>query len=289
MKKKILITLTVLVLVILPFLMAIAISKYSPYVETNSFQRYVIISTVSSIAAASIVLLLLKYFHRSFDKISVGGILLFLLVCPLVGIYGLAAAPDLSVKMLEHPEREHLRYILLFIAAILFVGFILFLFTSNSLKIKESTKWIMAMIFILALAEYIWEFTHHYLYPEALKEWVSQGKNVEEFGKNYDNFNIITIGVIGRYFQFISVIWLSLHLYKSYQIKIWSPVLNIIFSLLGIVSATVIFITKMNMPKGFEFLFLFFIPGIPFFLLYWLGVALLTKFKKSEITVPAVH
>ncbi len=39
----------------------------------------------------------------------------------------------------------------------------------------------------------------------------------------------------------------------------------------------------MNMPKGFEFLFLLFIPGIPFFLLYWLGVALLTKFKKSEL------
>ena len=284
MKKKILITLTTFVLVILPFLIAIALSKYSPYVETNSFQAYVIISTVSSIASASIVLLLLKYFHQSFEKISVGGILLFLLLCPLIGIYGLAAAPDLSIKMLEHPEREHLRYSLLFIAAILFGGFILFLFRANSFKIKKSTRWIMSVIFIFALAEFIWEFTHHYLYPEGLKEWVSQGKNVEEFDKNYDNFNIITIGVIGRYFQFISVIWLSLHLYKLQQIKIWNPIINIIFSLLGIISATVIFITHMNLPKGFEFLFLFFIPGIPFFLLYWLGVALVTKFKKTETT-----
>ena len=285
MKNKILITLTVLVLIILPFLLAVAISKYSPYVETNSFQRYVIICTVISIAIVSVVLLLFKRFQQSLEKTSVGGILLFLLLCPLFGIYGLASAPDLSLKMLEHPEREHLRYILLFIALILFGGFSLFLFRSNSLTIKKSTRWIMTVILLLAFAEYIWEFTHHYLYPEGLKEWVSQGKNAEEFGKNYDNFNIITIGVIGRYFQFISVIWLSLHLYKLHRIKIWCPIINVIFSLLGIVSATLIFITKMNMPKGFEILFLLFIPGIPFFLLYWLGVALLTKYKKSEIAV----
>lgn len=283
MKNKILITLTVLVLIILPFLLAVAISKYSPYVETNSFQRYVIICTVISIAIVSIILVLLKYFHQSFEKTPIGGILLFLLVCPLFGIYGLATAPDLSLKMLEHPEREHLRYSLLFIALVLFGCFTFFLFRSNSLKFKKSTKWIMTVILIIAFAEYSWEFTHHYFYPQGLKEWISQGKNAEEFGKNYDNFNIITIGVIGRYFQFISVIWLSLHLYKLQQIKIWCPIINIIFSLLGIFSATLIFITKMNMPKGFEILFLLFIPGIPFFLLYWLGVALLTKYKKSEI------
>ena len=283
MKNKILITLTVLVLIILPFLLAVAISKYSPYVETNSFQRYVIICTVISIAIVSIILVLLKYFHQSFEKIPIGGILLFLLVCPLFGIYGLATAPDLSLKMLEHPEREHLRYSLLFIALVLFGCFTFFLFRSSLLKFKKSTKWIMTVILIIAFAEYSWEFTHHYFYPQGLKEWISQGKNAEEFGKNYDNFNIITIGVIGRYFQFISVIWLSLHLYKLQQIKIWCPIINIIFSLLGIFSATLIFITKMNMPKGFEILFLLFIPGIPFFLLYWLGVALLTKYKKSEI------
>lgn len=285
MKKKIFITLTVLVLIILPFLMAVAISKYSPYVEANSFQRYVIICTVISIAIVSVVLLLFKRFQQSLDKTSIGGILLFLLLCPLFGIYGLASAPDLSLKMLEHPEREHLRYILLFIALILLGGFILFLFRSNSLAIKKSTRWIMTVILLLAFAEYTWEFTHHYLYPEGLKDWVSQGKNAEEFGKNYDNFNIITIGVIGRYFQFISVIWLSLHLYKLQQIKIWCPITNITLSLLAIFSATLIFITKMNMPKGFELLFLLFIPGIPFFLLYWLGVALVTKFKQSELPV----
>lgn len=278
MKRKLLLILSTLFLVILPFLLAIPIGKYSPYIATNSFQHYVIITAAISITIISIVWLLFKYFHQAFEKIPVEGIFLFLLLCPLFGIYGLATAPDLSIKMLEHPEREHLRYIFLFIALVLFGCFTFFLFRNSSLNFKKSTRWIITLILIFAFAEYLWEFTHHYLYPEGLKEWISKGKNVEEFGKNYDNFNAITIGVIGRYFQFISVIWLSLHLYKLQRIKIWSPIINIIFSLLGITSATLILVTKMNLPKGFEILYLFFIPGIPFFLLYWLGVALLTKF-----------
>lgn len=283
MMKKIIASLAVLVWIILPFLLSVAISKYSPYDDANSFQRYVIICVAISIAIVSIVLLILKHFHQSVDSTLVGGLLLFLLVCPLFAIYGLAAAPDLSLKMLEHPEREHLRYSLLFIALTLFGGFILLFFRSSSLKMMNATRWIMSMILICAFAEFSWEFTHHYLFPEALKDWISQGKNADDFGKNYDNFDVITVGVIGRYLQFTSVIWLSLHFYKLNKIKIWCPIANTVFSLLGIFSATFILITEMNLPKGFEILFLFFIPGIPFFLLYWLGVALLTKLKKSEI------
>jgi len=283
MTKKILITLTTLILVILPFLAGSSIGKYSPYLEANSFRTYVIIWAVVSIVLASTVLLLLKYFHQSFNKIVVAGIFLFLLFSPILGIVGLVAPPDLSIKMLEHPEREHLRYSLLFIAAILFGFFFYLLLKGNSFKVKDSTKWIMAVFAILAFCEFIWEFTHHFLYPEALKEWISQGKSVEEFVKNYDNSTVIAIGAIGRYFQYVLIIWLSLLLYKLKQIKIWSPILNIILSLLGIVSATVIFVTQFKIPKGFEILLFFFIPGFSFLILYWLGVALLTKFKKSEI------
>lgn len=283
MKKKILLTLTTLILVILPFLVGIPLSKYSPYVEPNSIQTYIIIWTLITVAFVAIITAFFKYYSQSFGNLFVGGLLLFLLVSPIIGIIGLAAAPDLSLKMLEHPEREHLRYIFLFIAALLFGAFSIALLQGNSFQMKNSTKWIMTMFFFLAFAEFIWEFYHHYLYPEGLKEWISQGKNAEEFGKNYDNTTILNIGVIGRYFQFISVIWLSIHLYKLRQIKIWSPIIITIFGLLGIVSATLVFVTGFPFPKGFEFLMLFFIPGIPFLLLYWLGVALLTKFKKSEI------
>ncbi len=283
MKRTILVTLTALILVLLPFLVGTAISKHSPYIEINSFKTYVIIWAVITIAIASIVVVLLKYYSHSFGGLSVGGTSLFLLLCPIYGIIGLAVGPDVSLKMLQHPEREHLRYIFLFVAAILFGIFFLFLLKNDSSKIRKTTRWIITVVFILAFAEFIWEFTHHYLYPEALKEWINQGKNAEDFGKYYDNGTIINIGVFGRLIQFSLIIWLSWHLYKFRQIKIWSPIITIILSLVGIVSATVIFVTQMNIPKGFEILFLFFIPGIPFLLLYWLGVAILTRYEKSEI------
>jgi len=277
MKSKVLVTLTALILIILPFLLGILLGKHSPYLETNSFSTYLIIWTVISLVLASGAALLLKSNSKPLS------LTLFLLVCPIVGIIGFAAPPDLSLKMLEHPELEHLRYIFLFIAAIIFGVFGLLLFRSNTLKIGKSTKVLMIVLFALAFSEFIWEFTHHYFYPEALKEWVTQGKNAEEFGKNYDTVNFINIGVLGRIIQFSLVIWLSLYLYKLRQIKIWSPIISFIFALLGIVSAIVIFITQMNIPKGFEVLFLFFIPGMPFLLLYWLGVAIMTITKKSEI------
>ena len=277
MKSKVLVTLTALILIILPFLLGILLGKHSPYLETNNFSTYLIIWTVISVVLASGAALLLKANSKPLS------LTLFLLVCPIVGIIGFAAPPDLSLKMLEHPELEHLRYIFLFIAAILFGVFGLLLFRSNTLKIGKSTKVLMIVLFALAFSEFIWEFTHHYFYPEALKEWVNQGKNAEEFGKNYDTVNFINIGVLGRIIQFSLVIWLSLYLYKLRQIKIWSPIISFIFALLGIVSAIVIFITQMNIPKGFEVLFLFFIPGMPFLLLYWLGVAIMTKTKKSII------
>ncbi|MBL7847522.1 MAG: hypothetical protein JNL40_08650 [Cyclobacteriaceae bacterium] len=285
MTKKILLTLTTLILVILPFLVGIPIGQYSPYVDSNSFKTYVIIWTAISLVFVVVALAVSKYYKQSFGSLLVSGLLLFLLICPIIGITGLAAAPDLSIKMLEHPEREHLRYIFLFLAALLFGTFPLVLLKRNSLEIKNVARLIMTLLFILAFVESIWEFTHHYLYPEALKEWIDHGNHAEEFGKSYDNLTVITIVAVGRLIHFSLVIWLSIQLYRLQHIKLWSPILTILFSLVGLASAIVIYITQMNIPKGFEILFLFFIPGIPFLLLYWLGVGIVTKVKKSEVAV----
>jgi hypothetical protein len=185
--------------------------------------------------------------------------------------------------MLEHPEREHLRYLYLLLATLLFIIFNLFLSRSNFLKLKSITRWVITFALILAFAEFIWEFTYHYFYPEALKDWVNQGKNAEAFGKIYDNMTCINIGVFGRIIQYSLIIWFSIHLYQFRQISILSPIILSILSLLGVFSATLIYVTQMNLPKGFEFLFLFFIPGMPFLLLYWLGIGLLTRSGESEI------
>lgn len=104
MAKKILLTLTTLILIILPFLVGIPTSKYSPYVDSNSFQTYLIIWMVILTAFILIVFVVSKYYTQSFGSLLVGGLLLFLLACPIIGIIGLAAAPDLSIKMLEQPN-----------------------------------------------------------------------------------------------------------------------------------------------------------------------------------------
>ncbi len=282
MKKGLLSTPAVIILFILPFLISIAIGKYSPYVETNSFRTYIVICTVISVAIVAMALLGLKYYPKPYEGSLIGGVFLFLILCPLFGIFGLATAPDLSVKMLEHPEREHLRYIFEFVAAILFGIAISIFLLSNSLQLKKPIKLVIALILLVAFAEFIWEFYHHYLYPEGLREWVDKGKDAVDFSKNYDSVSVFNTGVIGRYFQFILIIWLSLRLYKLGKIKIWCPIINTIFSILGIASATMVYFYGVPFPKAVDFLMLFFIPGIPFFLLYWLGVAILTKFRKSE-------
>jgi hypothetical protein len=198
----------------------------------------------------------------------------------MLGIAGLSAPPDLSNKMLEHPEREHCRYILLFTGAILFGLYFLDLFINNRLQIKGTQKWIVITMFILAMIELIWEFSHHYAYPEGLKEWVGKGNKIEDFGKNYDDWKAGTTGAIGRFIIYVLIFWLSVKLYKIRKVNIWNPIVNSIFCLLGIASAASMFLFfsfHIESPKPLGFLMIFFIPGVPFLLMYWIGVASLTR------------
>lgn len=277
MARRILKTLVVFLLVILPFAGGILISRFSPYVEGNSIGQYASIVALISAVILAVVVLIVKYFKQSFEQPVLHGIILFCIVSPIIGIIGFAAPPDLSIKMLQHPEREHFRYSLLFLAALLFGLYALFVNRSHSLKLSKPFNWIIIVFFVLALAEMVWEFAHHYLYPEALKAWITEGKKADDFGKYYDNLTLITIGSLGRMIQFTLITWLAIRLYQLRKVNTWTPIVITIFSLLGVISATVILVTEMHIPKGFEILFLFFIPGIPFLLLYWLGVALLTK------------
>lgn len=271
-------------LIIFPFLVGTTITKYSPYIEGNGFYDYVWIWSVISIVAVGACLLLIKYLFSYREDIFYTKILLFLLAVPIIGIVGLASAPDLTINMLQHPEREHFRYILLFLAAALF-GFSFFLFLSNkTIKLTTTVRWLMVVLFVFAFGEFLYEFTHHYLYPEAMKSWIDKGNKVEDFGKTYDNIVVIGIGAIGRIFQFTLIALFSFVLYQLKKVNIWSPVISFLFCCLGIVSAFTVFLTQMNLPKGFEFLFLFFIPGIPFLLFYWIGVALLTTSRRKQVT-----
>lgn len=286
--NKILKTLVVILLILFPFLGGALLGKHSPYTEGNSMTNFVIIYTLFVLILASALFYLTNKFKESLVQPVLPGILLFFVGCVMLGIAGLAAPPDLTLKVLEHPEREHCRYIVLYIGAVFFGLYFINLFINNSLQLKSTFKWVMIGIFALVMVELLWEFSHHYLYPEGLKEWVDKGNKAENFNKAYDNWKVITTGAIGRFLIYLLMLYLSLRLYKIRRVAIWNPILNSFLCLLGIISSIAFFLYgafNIEIPKQLGFLMLFFIPGLPFLIMYWIGVALLTKTNKLQ-TVP---
>lgn len=156
-------------------------------------------------------------------------------------------------------------------------------------KLTTHKKRIATLIVFIIVVEMIWEFTHHYLYPEKLQQWVDAGKKVEDFSKHYDDAATGTIGAFGRLLMYAIILWLSIQLYKLKRTNIWNPILLTFLCGLGILSSIVFilyFLFGIETPKPLGFLLLFFIPGLPFLLLYWMGVGLLTKQPKT-IAVPS--
>lgn len=278
--KKVLKSLVIILLILFPFLGGALLSKHSPYTDGNSMTNYTIMNLLFVVCSALVLFYLTTKFKRFLVQPVLPGILLFFLGCVMTGIAGLAVPPDLTIKMLEHPEREHFRYIVLLIGAIFFGLYFINLFIHNSLQLKNTFKWIMMAIFTLVMVELLWELSHHYLYPEGLKEWVDHGHKAEDFNKAYDNWKFITAGAIGRFFFYILMLWLSLRLYKIRRIALWNPIMITFLCLLGIFSSIVFFLTgayNIEVPKELGFFMLFIIPGLPFLIMYWIGVALLTK------------
>lgn len=276
MPTKILKFILSVILIILPFFAGIFIAKYSPYVEGNVFNLYLWAWTLASIMSIGASLLLIKYVFNTIESFFSFEVLLFCLAIPIIGIVGLAAPPDLSINLLQHPEREHLRYTMLFLGAALFgLAFMLFWY-SNNLKFSSTVRWLMLLLFLVSIGEMIYEFRHHYLFPEGMKDWIDEGNKAEDFERSYDTITILGIGAMGRFFQFVLIALFSITLYRMQKVKVWSPIFSTLIALFGIVSAAMIYVTALKLPQGYEFLFLFFIPGILFILLYMIGVALLT-------------
>jgi hypothetical protein len=278
--KKILKTLGIILLILFPFLGGALLSKHTPYIEGNSMTSFVVIYSVFVLVLVSALIFITNKYKQAFVQPVLSGMLLFVLGCVMMGIVGFSVAPDLSIKMLEHPEREHFRYILFFIGALFFGLYFVQLLTTNALQLNSTFKWVMIIIFALTMTELIWEFSYHYLYPEGLKEWVDKGNKAEDFNKHYDDWRSITTGAIGRFLIYILMLWLSLRLYKIRRISIWNPILNTFLCSLGIISSIAFFlyaVYNIEIPKELGFLMLFFIPGLPFLIMYWIGVALLSK------------
>ncbi|MFT3794189.1 hypothetical protein [Flavobacterium sp.] len=277
---KMLRILLTLILILFPFWGGALISGYTPYKEGNSVAHYAIIYCTVIIVAALILFYLTFRFKNAFIQPVLPGIILFFIGVIMLGIAGLAAGPDLSVKMLEHPEREHFRYVLLSVGAFLFCFYFINLFIGQALNLKAFSKGLMIVLFAVSMAEMLWEFNHHYHYPEGLKLWIESGHKAEDFNKNYDNHDVGSIGAVGRLAIYSLILWLSVGMYKMRKINLWNPILTAFFCGLGILSSITTFAYfkfGIEMPKEMGFLIVFFIPGIPFLILYWIGIAMLTR------------
>lgn len=281
MLQKIVKILLGILAVLLPFLASSFMSRYSPYFNGNGFGVYIAICLAYTLLSALVLFFMMdKALPR---QLLYGGVSLFFLGACIASIFGLGAAPDLGIVMLQHPEREHFRYLMLSIALILFFVAVFLIIKDKWDVLSKGDKWIV-LFFIAGIIEMCWEFYHHYFYPENLQLWMDQGKKAEEFVQHYDNFSLLRFGAIGRLFQYTVVAWLSYILLRYHHIKAWSFLPLLLFSFIGIFTGVFVFFKGLAFPQSLQIMMLFFIPGFPFILLYWLGVALLSKpIKNNQI------
>ena len=272
MLLKLLKIIVLVVLVLMPFLSAaLWLGKFSPYFDGNSLGKYITLSILNTVV---FMLLLLPVINKYLPKqLLFAGILLFCIGIVMASVAGLVSPPDFSVAMFKHPEREHYRYVLLFLCALLFIG--AFILTRQ----PEFGKWniLLLVFFIPAMAEMLWEFYHQYFFAENMKAWIDSGNKAEKFMDHYNGFAVIKLGTIGRFFQYSCIVLLSFILTRYNYIRKWSLAVLLLLCGIGIFVSVFIFFNGFNLPSPFQAFMLFFIPAGPFLLLYWLGISLLTK------------
>lgn len=259
-------------LVLMPVLSSmLLLGKHSPYFDGNSFSMYNFLNLLNALVS---MLLLWIVINKELPKqILRGGILLFFIGIAMASIAGLAAPPDFTAEILKHPEREKYRYALLFLNALLFAGAFILI---RQPGFSNWNKWLL-LLFIPAMAEMFWEFYHHFYYADNMKSWIDSGKNADKFMDHYSGGAALKAGAVGRFFQYSCIALLSYVLHMYSYIRKWSLAPLFLLCGMGIFSAVYVFLYGFNLAGPFAALMIFFIPAGPFILLYWIGVALLTK------------
>ncbi len=273
---KILKTIGVILLLLLPFLGGVAIAGHSPYIAGNSPAKFLLLCGVHILLS---VFLMIYLSNLQKDRSLLwSGRFFFLAGSTFVVVAGLGAPPDTSLEMLKHPEREHYRYAFLLLCTFLFIAGA---FATLSYYWAKSPKWnrFLLIPLLLGFGELVWQLAYHYQYPEALANWINNGNKPEDFIKNYDTLNIILNAAASKFLQYCSVAWIAIILAKTRKIQWWLCIIICMFCLFGLLSASVILYTRFNLPPSLGILMIFFIPAIPLVLAYWIGVGILTKSK----------
>ena len=285
MWKKILSFVISVILIIAPILgVQILLQKFSS-VTSQNLTSYILACVIYALASSIILYFVL---NKNLPKaLLLGGAFLF-----LGGAIATAAIalrePDMSPTVLQNTTRDHFRYLILFLLAVITCYAFFKILKPLWNDLPNIHKWILP-IFILATIGFFYEFIHQYFYSDNLKNWIDTGKNAADFNSIYfDNFNTKTFG-LGRVFQYLSIGWLGLILVRLNKIKKWSMVIFALLCTIGLfvgcrlVTIDATLVTKGEaFPKGWEILNLFVLPAAPFLILYWTSIALLTKQTKLQ-------
>lgn len=285
MWKKILSFVISVILIIAPILgVQILLQKFSS-VTSQNLTSYILACVIYALASSIILYFVL---NKNLPKaLLLGGAFLF-----LGGAIATAAIalrePDMSPTVLQNTTRDHFRYLILFLLAVINCYAFFKILKPLWNDLPNIHKWILP-IFILATIGFFYEFIHQYFYSDNLKNWIDTGKNAADFNSIYfDNFNTKTFG-LGRVFQYLSIGWLGLILVRLNKIKKWSMVIFALLCTIGLfvgfrlVTIDATLVTKGEaFPKGWEILNLFVLPAAPFLILYWTSIALLTKQAKLQ-------
>lgn len=285
MWKKILSFVISVILIIAPILgVQILLQKFSS-VTSQNLTSYILACVIYALASSIILYFVL---NKNLPKaLLLGGAFLF-----LGGAIATAAIalrePDMSPTVLQNTTRDHFRYLILFLLAVITCYAFFKILKPLWNDLPNIHKWILP-IFILATIGFFYEFIHQYFYSDNLKNWIDTGKNAADFNSIYfDNFNTKTFG-LGRVFQYLSIGWLGLILVRLNKIKKWSMVIFALLCTIGLfvgfrlVTIDATLVTKGEaFPKGWEILNLFVLPAAPFLILYWTSIALLTKQAKLQ-------
>ncbi len=275
MIKKILHVIVIIFLLPLPFIgSGDILKKFSPYFNENGLGLYIALSIACGLVSA-----IAAYYvsNKALAKpLLSAGALLFVIGISMTSVAGLGAAPDFSPTMLQHPEREHYRYVLLFLNALLFAVSFFIIIRNSWSTAAQWHRWIV-LLFIPAFAEFLWEFPHHFFLGTHLQQWINQGKNAADFMVNYTPESALRICGIARVFEYLVVVWLALILFKTGFLKKWVLIVLTVFCAVGCFTGIAVAVLGYASFTKLQILMLFFIPAGPFVLLYWTGLALLSK------------
>jgi hypothetical protein len=104
---------------------------------------------------------------------------------------------------------------------------------------------------------------------------MDQGHKSSDFNFHYFNDTIVKIGAVARILQYSSILCVLVLLRQAKRMPIGMLVLLSLFGLTAFSVNVFILVNGLVFPKGYEAMFLAFIPGLPSILFYWVSVGML--------------